>query len=342
MANVTLTGSQTTNQSPWWSGNARLTNLSGRLLGAHVAHAGLILLWAGAMTIFEISHYDSSLPLYEQGLIILPHLAALGLGVGKNGVIIDTYPYFVVGMLHLVSSAVLGAGGIYHSLRSNEVLWGWFHYDWEDQDKMTTILGIHLILLGCGAWLFVANALWFGGLYDAHTGTVRSVTPNLRLIPILSYLFGGHGWQGMAAVDNLEDVAGGHFFVGLFCIGGGIWHTISTPLPWAQKLLTWSGDAYLSYSLLALSYMGLLAAYFVTVNDTVYPEVFYGATGLQGLGGAAPSLRTWLATSHVALAIIALLGHIWHAVQARSALYQKQMSLAKRQAQLAGQKWELQ
>ncbi len=33
---------------PWWSGNARLTELSGRLLGAHVAHAGLMVLWAGA------------------------------------------------------------------------------------------------------------------------------------------------------------------------------------------------------------------------------------------------------------------------------------------------------
>jgi photosystem II CP43 chlorophyll apoprotein len=46
----------------WWSGNARLINLSGKLLGAHVAHAGLIVFWAGAMTLFEVAHFVPESP----------------------------------------------------------------------------------------------------------------------------------------------------------------------------------------------------------------------------------------------------------------------------------------
>ena len=30
----------------WWSGNARLINVSGKLLGALVAHAGVMVFWA--------------------------------------------------------------------------------------------------------------------------------------------------------------------------------------------------------------------------------------------------------------------------------------------------------
>jgi len=40
----------------WYVGNARLINLSGRLLGAHIAHSGLIVFWAGAMMLFEVNH----------------------------------------------------------------------------------------------------------------------------------------------------------------------------------------------------------------------------------------------------------------------------------------------
>ena len=70
---------------PWWAGNPRLTNLDGRLLGSHVAHAGLIVLWAGAYILFELGRFNPELPMYEQGLILLPHLARLGLGVGAGG-----------------------------------------------------------------------------------------------------------------------------------------------------------------------------------------------------------------------------------------------------------------
>jgi photosystem II CP43 chlorophyll apoprotein len=316
--------------APWWAGNARLTNLSGRLLGAHVAHAGLIVLWAGAMTIFELSHYDSSQPMYQQGLILLPHLATLGFGVGSGGQIIDTNSYLSIGAIHLISSAVLGAGGIYHSIRGEAVLHqdstaaGSFGYDWQDTQKMTTILGIHLTLLGAGAWLLVAKAMFWGGLYDAALGSVRVVSdPTLSAGQIFGYLFGLHGSTGMAAVDNLEDVVGGHIWVGLLCIGGGFWHITTTPSRWANQVLFWSGEAYLSYSLGALAYMGFFAAYFVTVNNTVYPEVFYGPMGLNiGVVNGEITVRTWLATSHFALAMLLLAGHIWHAIQVRTAAFE--------------------
>ncbi len=322
---MTITAVNSAPSAPWWAGNARLTDLSGRLLGAHIAHAGLIVFWAGAMTIFEISHYDSSQPMYHQGVILLPHLATLGFGVSNNGQIIDTNIYLRIGILHLISSAVLGAGGLYHSIRGaavlpqNSTIAGWFGYDWKDTQKMTAILGIHLIWLGVGAWLLVAKAMVWGGLYDPTLGTVRVVTaPTLSAGQIFSYLLGFHGLAGMAAVDNLEDVVGGHIWVGLLCVGGGIWHITSAPTEWAKKILIWSGEAYLSYSLGALAYMGFLAAYFVAVNTTVYPEVFYGSTDLQlGVVTGEISVRTWLATSHFALATVFLAGHVWHAIQAR-------------------------
>ena len=204
--------------APLLRGNIRFKDLSGQLLGAHVAHAGLIVLWAGAMTLFELSHLDPSLPMYEQNLILLPHLATLGIGIKAGGEVIDTYPYYVIGMLHLISSAVLGAGGIYHA-----------------------VLG------------------------------PKQLDPK-----------------------------------------GGLFHIVSKPTSWAKKILIWSGEAYLSYSLGALAIAGFSVAVFVSTNEIVYPSIFYGPIG----GNYA---RVSLAGVHATLGFLALLGHLWHANRARAA-----------------------
>ncbi|KAL0647712.1 hypothetical protein Bca4012_046003 [Brassica carinata] len=196
---------QETTGFAWWAGNARLINLSGKLLGAHVAHAGLIVFRAGAMNLFEVAHFVPEKPMYEQGLLLLPHLATLG--------------------------------------------WG---------NKMTTILGIHLILLG------VEN-------------TNLTLSPSVIFGYLLKSPFGGEGW--IVSVDDLEDIIGGHLWLGSICIFGGIWHILTKPFAWARRTLVWSGEAYLSYSLAALSVCGFIACCFVWFNNTAYPSEFYGPTG---------------------------------------------------------------
>lgn len=314
--------------APWWSGNARLIDISGKLLGAHVAHAGLIVFWAGAITLFEISRFDISQSMSEQGLILLPHLATLGWGVKTDGAI-NTYPYFAIGAIHLISSAFLGFGGIYHALWGPQYLENkseFFGYQWQDTNKMTDIMGIHLLLLGLGAFLLVAKAMFFGGLYDPVISEVRTIShPTLNPVVIFGYLFGVVGKNWIAGVDNLEDVVGGHIWVGAILILGGIWHINTKPFAWTKNLFVWSGEAYLSYSLGALALMGFIAAYFCAVNTTVYPEVFYGAPSSIKLdifpyfaedGEFLISSRTWLANAHFWLAFFFLQGHIFHALKA--------------------------
>ena len=220
LAKKTLIGSRYT----WWSGNGRFISLSGKFLGAHIAHTGLIIFWAGSMSLFEVSHFIKEKPIYEQGFILLPHLASLSFGVGPGGDIISTYDFFTIGVAHLISSGFLGLGGVYHSIFGPEKLEEtplgiFFAFSWQDRTKVSSILGAHLGTLGLASLFLFINSVYLGGLYDslaAGGGDVRLVkSGSLSLSPYVlgKYLirapFGNEGW--LVSVNNIEDVVRSHF-----------------------------------------------------------------------------------------------------------------------------------
>ena len=310
-------GASSSRNWSWLSGNARLIDLSGQLLGAHIAHAGLMMFWAGSITLLEVTKFVPGQPMPEQGLLLIPNLARLGWGVGPGGVVVDTYPYFAIAILHLVASAVLGAGGLFHVFRGPAILKDGegrapkFHYEWHEPKKLSFILGHHLIFLGVAALLFVAKAMVFGGIYDPAVGDVRAIAnPTLSPFTIFGYIFGlvDGNWNplGMAAVNNLEDVIGGHIWIGAICIAGGAWHIVTEPFDWAKKFFIFNGDAILSYSLAGLALMAFTSVYFVGFNTTVFPPEFYGANQSQ------------FTAIQFFLFVTFLIGHIWHALKARS------------------------
>ena len=71
-------------------------------IGAHVVHTALIIFWSGSMALFELSHQVPEKPLYDEGCVVLPHLASLALSIGPGGEITDIYSYFVCSALHLI------------------------------------------------------------------------------------------------------------------------------------------------------------------------------------------------------------------------------------------------
>ena len=80
------------------------------------------MFWAGAFGLFELARYDASIPMGAQKAIVLPHLAGIGIGGVENGVITEPYGIVVICTLHLIFSAVLGAGGLLHSTNLQVIL----------------------------------------------------------------------------------------------------------------------------------------------------------------------------------------------------------------------------
>jgi photosystem II CP43 chlorophyll apoprotein len=85
-----------------------------------------------------------------------------------------------------------------------------------------------------------------GGVYDTWHQVVvtfvllQPIKPNRNFGYVFRSPFGGV----VVSVNNMEDVIGGHVWVGALCLTGGIWHIFTKPFAWARAFV-WSGEAYL-------------------------------------------------------------------------------------------------
>lgn len=239
----------------------------------------------------------------------------------------------VVAVLHLIFSAVYAGGAMLHSFRYKEKLGDYpqgsrpnkFEFSWDDPDRLTSILGHHLLFLALGNVQFVEWAKYHG-IYDPAIGAVRQVQYNLDLQMIWNHQI------DFLSISSLEDVMGGHAFLAFFMSAGAIWHIFSKPFgeftEFKGKGLL-SAEFVLSTSLAGASYIAFVAAFWASMNTTIYPADLYGdvlklqldfapyfADTDTSLVGDIHSARAWLSNFHYYLGFFYLQGHLWHGLRA--------------------------
>jgi len=314
----------------WWAGNAGVTNKSGKFIAAHIAHTGLIAFAAGGSTLWELARYNPEIPMGHQSSIFLAHLASIGIGFDEAGAWTGA-GVASIAIVHLVLSMVYGAGGLLHSvlfvgdMQDSEVPQARkFKLEWDNPDNQTFILGHHLLFFGVACIWFVEWAR-IHGIYDPAIGAVRQVEYNLNLTSIWNHQF------DFLAIDSLEDVMGGHAFLAFLEIIGGVFHICTKQFgeytEFKGKGLL-GAEAILSYSVVGVSYMAFVAAFWCASNTTIYPVDLYGEplklqfefapyfTDTVDLGSGVYSSRAWLANTHFYLGFFFLQGHLWHALRA--------------------------
>lgn len=325
---------------PWYAGNSRLIepSVSGRWLAAHIFQAAIIMFWVGLNTLSELQVFDPDVAMYEQGLVLIPHLAAEGIGVGPGGVVTSTFPYFAIAYVHWVASLVLLFGGYYHlAVGPADLSKGGrgntknFAFDWDDPKQLGYILGNHLLFIGFASLLF-AGWIINHGIYDPTIGDIQTVTPTAKnFTNIYQYGWSTPGFNPFF-IDNLGDLAAGHILIGIIDILGGIWHINVSPFSWEQQLGArrdiYSPDGLIGLSLGGVAIMGFISAYFCAVNTFVYPVEFYGAAlevkfnvapyfkDSVELGEGIYSSRAWLANVTYYLGFYCLQGHLFHSLRA--------------------------
>ncbi|KAM3360714.1 hypothetical protein P3S68_015568 [Capsicum galapagoense] len=268
-----------------------------------------------------------------------------GLGLGHGGEVIDTFPYFISGVVHLISSVVLGFGSIYHALLGPETLeesFPFFGYVLKDFNKMTTILGwivsvdnLEDIIEG-HVWLGFICIL--GGICHiltkpfvwARRTLVWSgegyLSYSLGALAVFGFIFCCFVWFNYTAYPSkfygptgpeASEAQAFTFLVREQCLGANVGFG-QGPTGLGKYLMhSPIGEVILRGE--TMRFWDLCAPWLEPLRgpNGSLNSVGRIATEINVVNYVSP--RSWLATSHFVLGFFFFVGHLWHAGRARTA-----------------------